>query len=219
MKNIILIAPPAAGKGTQSKLLCDKYKLAHISTGDLLRAVTTKDDEFSLKVKEIMQSGKLVSDDIVLELLSNRIKEDDCKYGFILDGFPRNVSQANSYIDMTKKLNIPIGNVIYIDVPKEITKKRIIGRLSCKCGAVYNDQIEENKPKVEFTCDLCGSLLNKRSDDNEETFEKRYEEYVKETYPLIEFFENIGMLHKVNGVESKENILNEISKIIDRGNL
>lgn len=219
MKNIILIAPPAAGKGTQSKLLCDKYKLAHISTGDLLRAVTTKDDEFSLKVKEIMQSGKLVSDDIVLELLSNRIKENDCKDGFILDGFPRNVSQANSYIDMTKKLDIPIGSVIYIDVPKEITKKRIIGRLSCKCGAVYNDQIEENKPKKEFTCDICGSLLNKRSDDNEETFEKRYDEYVKETYPLIEFFENIGMLHKVNGVESKENILNEISKIIDRGNL
>lgn len=219
MKNIILIAPPAAGKGTQSKLLCDKYKLAHISTGDLLRAVTTKDDEFSLKVKEIMQSGKLVSDDIVLELLSNRIKENDCKDGFILDGFPRNVSQANSYIDMTKKLDIPIGSVIYIDVPKEITKKRIIGRLSCKCGAVYNDQIEENKPKKEFTCDVCGSLLNKRSDDNEETFEKRYDEYVKETYPLIEFFENIGMLHKVNGVESKENILNEISKIIDRGNL
>lgn len=219
MKNIILIAPPAAGKGTQSKLLCDKYKLAHISTGDLLRAVTTKDDEFSLKVKEIMQSGKLVSDDIVLKLLSNRIKENDCKDGFILDGFPRNVSQANSYIDMTKKLDIPIGSVIYIDVPKEITKKRIIGRLSCKCGAVYNDQIEENKPKKEFTCDICGSLLNKRSDDNEETFEKRYDEYVKETYPLIEFFENIGMLHKVNGVESKENILNEISKIIDRGNL
>lgn len=219
MKNIILIAPPAAGKGTQSKLLCDKYKLAHISTGDLLRAVATKEDEFSLKVKEIMQSGKLVSDDIVLELLQNRIKENDCKDGFILDGFPRNVSQANSYIDMTKELGIPVGNVIYIDVPKEITKKRIVGRLSCKCGAVYNDQIEENKPKKEFTCDLCGETLIKRSDDNEETFEKRYNEYVKETYPLIEFFEGLGLLHRVNGVDSKENILNEISKIIDRGNL
>lgn len=219
MKNIILIAPPAAGKGTQSQLLCDKYKLAHISTGDLLRAVATKDDEFSLKVKEIMQSGKLVSDDIVLELLSNRIKEDDCKEGFILDGFPRNVNQAIRYIELTQELDIPVGNVIYIDVPKDITKKRIIGRLSCKCGAVYNDQIEENKPKVESTCDVCGSLLNKRSDDNEETFEKRYDEYVKETYPLIEFFESRGLLHKINGVESKENILNEISKIIDRGNL
>lgn len=219
MKNIILIAPPAAGKGTQSKLLCDKYKLAHISTGDLLREVATKDDEFSLKVKEIMQSGKLVSDDIVLELLQNRIKENDCKEGFILDGFPRNVNQANSYIEMTKKLGIPVGNVIYIDVPKEITKKRIIGRLSCKCGAVYNDQIEENKPKKELTCDLCGKELTKRSDDNSETFEKRYDEYVKETYPLIDFFESLGLLYRVNGVDSKENILNEISKIIDRGNL
>lgn len=219
MKNIILIAPPAAGKGTQAKLLCDKYKLAHISTGDLLRAVATKEDEFSLKVKEIMQSGKLVSDDIVLELLSNRIKEDDCKQGFILDGFPRNLNQANSYIELSNKLNIPVGNVIYIDVPMEITKKRIIGRLSCKCGAVYNDQIEENKPKVENTCDLCGASLNKRSDDNEETFIKRYDEYVKETYPVIEFFESKGMLHKINGVDSKENILNEISNIIDRGNI
>ena len=219
MKNIILIAPPAAGKGTQSKLLCDKYKLAHISTGDLLRAVATKEDEFSLKVKEIMQSGKLVSDDIVLELLQNRIKENDCKEGFILDGFPRNVNQANSYIEMTKELGIPVGNVIYIDVPKEITKKRIIGRLSCKCGAVYNDQIEENKPKKELTCDLCGKELTKRSDDNSETFEKRYDEYVKETYQLIDFFESLGLLYKVNGVDSKENILNEISKIIDRGNL
>lgn len=219
MKNIILIAPPAAGKGTQSKLLCDKYKLAHISTGDLLRTVTTKEDEFSLKVKEIMQSGKLVSDDIVLELLSNRIKESDCKDGFILDGFPRNVNQAIRYIELTQELDIPVGNIIYIDVPKDITKKRIIGRLSCKCGAVYNDQIEENKPKVESTCDICGLHLNKRSDDNEETFEKRYEEYIKETYPLIEFFESKGLLHRVNGVESKENILNEISKIIDRGNL
>jgi adenylate kinase len=219
MKNIILIAPPAAGKGTQSKLLCDKYKLVHISTGDLLRAVTTKDDEFSLKVKEIMQSGKLVSDDIVLELLQNRIKEDDCKNGFILDGFPRNVNQANSYINLSKELDIPVGDVIYIDVPKDITKKRIIGRKSCKCGAVYNDLIEENKPKSENICDVCGSILNKRIDDNEETFEKRYDEYVKETYPLIDFFEGLGLLHKVNGVDSKENILDEISKIIDRGNL
>ena len=89
------------------------------------------------------------SDDIVLELLQNRIKENDCKDGFILDGFPRNVSQANSYIDMTKELGIPVGNVIYIDVPKEITKKRIVGRLSCKCGAVYNDQIEENRDAIQ----------------------------------------------------------------------
>lgn len=219
MKNIILIAPPAAGKGTQSKLLCDKYKLAHISTGDLLRAVATKDDEFSLKVKEIMQSGKLVSDDIVLELLQNRIKEDDCREGFILDGFPRNVNQANSYISLTEKLGIPVGYVIYIDVPKDITKKRIVGRLSCKCGAVYNDQIDENKPKMEGICDNCGSTLTKRVDDNPETFEKRYLEYVKETYPLIEFFESRGLLHKVNGVNSKENILNEISNIVDRGNI
>lgn len=219
MKNIILIAPPAAGKGTQSQLLCSKYKLAHISTGDLLRKISSKDDEFSLKIKQILKSGALVSDDIVLNLLSNRIKEEDCKNGFVLDGFPRNVNQANNYIDLTNKLNIPTGIVIYIDVPKEIIKKRITGRISCKCGAVYNEQITELMPKLKNTCDICGSELNKRIDDNAETFEKRYEEYIKETYPLIEFFEEKGMLYKINGVNSKESILDEISKIIDRGNL
>lgn len=219
MINIILIAPPAAGKGTQANLLCDKYKLAHISTGDLLRAVATKEDELSLKIKEIMQSGRLVSDDIVIELLKERIKEEDCHNGFVLDGFPRNVNQALSYINLAQNMNIPIGHFIFIDVPMEITKKRIVGRLSCKCGAVYNEEINENKPKVDNTCDLCGSTLIKRSDDNEETFKERYNEYVKETFPVIDFIEKEGLLHKVNGVNSKENILEEISKIIDRGNL
>ena len=219
MKNIILIAPPAAGKGTQSKLLCDKYNLEHISTGDLLRATLTKDDEFSLKVKSIMESGKLVSDDIVLELLSNKIKSLTDSNGFILDGFPRNVNQAKSYIELANKLNISIGNIIYIDVDKETVKNRITGRLSCNnCGAVYNDKILELNPKFKNTCDLCNSELTKRADDNETTFEVRYNEYVNETYPVIEFFESKGLLSRVDGLKSTKEVFLEIVKIIDRGN-
>ena len=215
MQDIILIAPPAAGKGTQAKLLSSKYQIPHISTGDLLRAAT---GELGDIVKKTMESGALVSDDLVLKLLEERISKEDCQNGIILDGFPRNVSQAESYMKLLEKLNRPLGYVIYLDASKEVTQKRIVGRLSCPtCGAVYNDQIDDNKPKKFGTCDICNGPLTKRSDDNLETFEKRYQTYMNETYPLLDYFRSKGKLFTVGSGISKERTLNEIEKIINRG--
>ena len=215
MQDIILIAPPAAGKGTQAKLLSSKYQIPHISTGDLLRAAT---GELGDIVKKTMESGALVSDDLVLKLLEERITKEDCQNGYILDGFPRNVSQAESYMKLLEKLNKPLGDVIYLDASKEVTQKRIVGRLTCPtCGAVYNDQIDESKPKKFGTCDKCNGPLSKRSDDNLETFEKRYQTFINETYPLVNYFKNKGKLFTVGSGISKERTLNEIEKIINRG--
>ncbi len=215
MRDIILIAPPAAGKGTQAKLLSSKYQIPHISTGDLLRAAT---GELGDIVKKAMESGSLVSDDLVLKLLEERITKEDCQNGYILDGFPRNVNQAESYMKLLEKLNKSLGDVIYLDASKEVTQKRIVGRLSCPtCGAVYNDQIDESKPKKFGTCDKCNSPLSKRADDNLETFEKRYQTFMNETYPLLNYFKNKGKLFTVGSGISKERTLNEIEKIINRG--
>lgn len=213
--NIILIAPPAAGKGTQAKLLSSKYHIPHISTGDLLRAAT---GELGDIVKKTMESGMLVSDDLVLKLLEERITKEDCQNGYILDGFPRNISQAESYMKLLEKLNKPLGDVIYLDASKEVTQKRIVGRLSCPtCGAVYNDQIDESKPKKFGTCDKCNGPLSKRSDDNLETFEKRYQTFMNETYPLVNYFKSKGKLFTIGSGISKERTLSEIEKIINRG--
>lgn len=215
MQDIILIAPPAAGKGTQAKLLSSKYQIPHISTGDLLRAAT---GELGDIVKKTMESGALVSDDLVLKLLEERITKEDCQNGYILDGFPRNVSQAESYMKLLEKLNKPLGYVIYLDASKEITQKRIVGRLSCPtCGAVYNDQIDESKPKRFGTCDKCNGPLSKRSDDNLETFEKRYQTFMNETYPLVNYFKSKGKLFTIGSGISKDRTLIEIEKIINRG--
>ena len=166
MQDIILIAPPAAGKGTQAKLLSAKYHIPHISTGDLLRKAVNDQTELGNMVKETMESGQLVSDDIVLQLLEKRITEADCQNGYILDGFPRTVNQAQSYLQLLAKLNRPLGDIIYLDASKEVIKTRIIGRLSCPaCGAVYNDLVEDNKPKKFGTCDLCNGPLSKRNDE------------------------------------------------------
>ena len=215
MRDIILIAPPAAGKGTQAKLLSSKYQIPHISTGDLLRAAT---GELGDIVKKTMESGALVSDDLVLKLLEERITKEDCQNGYILDGFPRNISQAESYMKLLEKLNKPLGDVIYLDASKEVTQKRIVGRLSCPtCGAVYNDQIDESKPKKFGTCDKCNGPLSKRSDDNLETFEKRYQTFMNETYPLVNYFRSKGKLFTIGSGISKERTLSEIEKIINRG--
>ena len=181
MKTIVLIAPPASGKGTQAKLLCEKYKLVHISTGDLLREASTKDDELGSFLKSELQTGKLISDEIINKLLCNRLNQEDIKNGFVLDGYPRNINQASSLIDITDKLNISIKNVIYIDVPKEVIIERMQSRLMCsKCGSIYNTL--SVKPKNENICDLCNSTLKKRDDDNITVFQIRYDEYMKETF-------------------------------------
>lgn len=218
MKNVILIAPPAGGKGTQSKLLKDYYHLSHISTGDLLRSASQNNDEMGYLIKKIMEDGALVSDDIVLKLLKEAIS-CECNNGYVLDGFPRTLNQAYKYVEMLDELNIPLGDVIYLDIPKEVIKKRIIGRLSCpNCHAVYNDQIDENKPKEVEICDECHTTLVKRADDNEQTFENRYHVYEEQTYPLVNFFNEKGVLTTIKGNLSTEETFDMIKKVLDDKN-
>lgn len=215
MKNIIFIAPPAAGKGTQSKLVSQKYNIPHISTGDLLRNVINSGSELGKSIKAEIDKGHFVSDEIILDLLKTRLNQDDCNGGYILDGFPRNLNQAKEYDNLLESLNKEIGYVILLDLDKEIAKKRIVGRLSCKnCGSVYNEYINEAMPKNKGICDKCNIELSKRDDDNEETFEERYNTYLKETEPLINYYENKGCLYRVNSGVSLERIFEEIERII-----
>ncbi len=214
--NIILIAPPAAGKGTQAKILKDKYNLAHISTGDLLRDASSKDDELGNELRKVMASGSLVNDELVLKLLKNRIQQDDCKNGYILDGFPRNVDQAIKYDEILKTINKDIGYVFLLDVDKNILLERITGRRICKnCGSIYNVNIESSKPEKDLICDKCNGELYQREDDNEQSFNTRYDEYINKTEPLIEYYENKHCLYHINALDSKENILKQIESVLE----
>lgn len=215
MKNIILIAPPAAGKGTQSKLIVSKYNIPHISTGDLLREISKEDSEVGNYVRETISSGNLVKDEITYQLIEQRIRQDDCKNGFIMDGFPRNVDQAIKYDEILEKLNYKIGNVVLIEIDKEILEKRITGRRICKkCGSIYNINFEKQKPKVESICDKCGSSLYQRDDDNVSSFNTRYDLYEEKTKPLIDYYSSLSVLHKVDGNGSINKIFKKIEKII-----
>ena len=217
MKSIIFIAPPAAGKGTQSKMIEEKYHLPHISTGDLLRNAIKGNSPIDLKIKELMESGSLIPDDIVLELLHERLMNDDCKNGYILDGFPRNVSQADAYEAMLENMKLDHGVVIYLDVPKELCKKRILCRKSCpKCGAIYNDLIAGMESKVENVCDKCGSNLTVRSDDNEQTFETRYQAYLDNTLPLLDYYKKHGNLYRVDSTDATKTF-KTIVEVLERG--
>jgi len=215
MNNIILISPPAAGKGTQSERIRQKYQIPHISTGDLLRSVADSQSEMGSLVRTIMSKGELVSDDIVLKLLEQRIMQPDCINGYILDGFPRTIPQAEKYLEMLRRLNRPLGKVIYLNLPVETAKKRIVGRLSCKgCPDIYNDQFEDTKPKRFGTCDSCNSALFRRDDDTEEAFNERYNQFMQHTYPLVEFFEKQGLLFRVGSGINKDRTFSEIEKAL-----
>jgi len=216
MKSIIFIAPPAAGKGTQARLVSEKYGIPHISTGDLLRAARDGNDEYSEIITKIQDEGKLVPDEIVLELLKERLEQFDCKNGYILDGFPRNLDQAKHYEEMLKDIDMELGHVIVIDLDREIAESRISSRLVCpKCGAVYSTANESTKPKNENVCDSCSTTLIHRKDDDVATYGVRYQTYLDDTAPLIIYYQYKDVLHYVDGNKSKDEIFNEITTIID----
>ena len=213
--NIILLAAPAAGKGTQSSLLEKEFSLNHISTGDLLRSAASNNDPLGMKLQEIMKSGKLVSDDIVLEVFNNYLDNTD-NMNLLLDGFPRNIYQAEKLDEILESKNSKIDYVFLLNVSKEVLADRITGRRLCKsCGNVYNVNIESLKPKVENVCDNCGNELTWRSDDNYETFEVRYNEYLEQTSPLIDYYRNKNVLFDINGEGTTEEIFNHIKNIIN----
>ena len=217
MKNIIFIAPPAAGKGTQSKLVSQAYNIPHISIGDIMRSARDPNTEIGKIIIKYQDERKLVPLDITLNLLKTRITKEDCNNGYILDGFPRNLEQAYEYEKILKSLNKEIGVVIFLDIDKNLALERTLSRMICpSCGATYNLLNEELKPKKEGICDKCNSNLTTRTDDNKNTFIKGFNTYMKETLPLIEYYQNKGLLKiiKVNKNKSTQDIFNQIKEII-----
>ena len=215
MKNIIFIAPPAAGKGTMAEILIEKYGYKHISTGEILRGMAQKKDDFGKDLSARLKTGKLISDDIVYEALKRRLSESDLDNGFILDGFPRNIEQAREYDKILNDINKDLGVVIYLETPREVLEKRIVGRRMCsKCGATYNVLTGVNTPKVENVCDKCGAELYQRNDDNEESFKVRYDTFIEHTYPLLEYYKERNVLYRVTSVDV-DNTIKEIEAIIN----
>lgn len=214
MKSVILIAAPAAGKGSEAQRIKEEYNMPHISTGDLLREAVNKGDEEGKMINELISNGKFVSDEIVLELLKNRIIQSDCQNGYILDGFPRNVKQAEAYDEILKELNKDIGTVIVLDIDKEIAKSRISGRYSCpKCKRVYNINTDM-KPKVDGICDDCNIELTRRSDDNPDTYDERYNEYVLKTEPLISYYSTRGIVHHIDSSKDLDYTHSQVVEIL-----
>ena len=215
MKNIMFIAPPAAGKGTQAELIVEKYHLPHISTGDILREISKEDSEMGEYIRETLASGQLVKDEITYQLVEDRLGRDDCKNGYIIDGFPRNLDQAIEYDKILERLGYEVGNVILLDIDKKTLEKRITGRRLCEsCNAIYNINDPNNTPKVESVCDVCGGKLYQRSDDNLESFQTRYNTYEEKTAPIIEHYRKQNVLKEVNGDDTVENIFKQIETII-----
>ena len=216
MKNIIFVAAPAAGKGTISAKVCTEYNIPHISTGDLLRNEIAASSKIGMEIKSAMARGEFVSDEVITKLLKKRLEAKDCKKGFILDGYPRNISQAKTYDNILKELNYDEGLVVFLDIDKSLAMKRALSRVVCsKCGLSYNLINKEYAPLKEGICDNCGSSLKTRSDDNEESFINRFDTFMKETYPLLEYYENKGNLLKIKVDDiTTEDIFNEIKKVI-----
>ncbi|MCI8588953.1 MAG: adenylate kinase [Bacilli bacterium] len=214
--NIILLAPPAAGKGTQAELLEQKYHLNHLSTGDLLRASASREDAFGKEMKKILESGVLVSDDIIFKLLDEYLEESENK-NLLFDGFPRNINQAERLENMLKERNDQLDFVFLLEVEKEILETRITGRRLCrKCGSVYNVNINSLKPKQNSICDKCGGELYQRNDDNKDSFEVRYQEYLDKTSTLINYYQNKKILYRIDSEKPKEEVFQSISNIIEK---
>ena len=217
MKNIIFIAPPAAGKGTQSKLVSSEYNIPHISTGDLLREEMNKKSEIGLAIQEDMNKGNLVSDEVITTLLKARITKSDCLNGFILDGYPRNLVQARVFNELLEELNINNVYVIFFDIDRQTALNRMLSRIVCqKCGASYNLMINGLKPQKENICDRCNSELKTRTDDTEQVFINRFDTYLNSTKDLIEYYDKLGLLYKVE-VSNKDvnTIFEEVKEILN----
>ncbi len=206
---IVLLGAPGSGKGTQGKKLAERYGIPQISTGDLLRAAVAAETPLGKRAKAAMEAGQLVSDEIVMGLIRERLNEPDTEQGFILDGFPRNLAQAEALDVMLEELDKPLQVALHIDVDFDILMKRLTGRRTCEsCGQMYN--IYTSPPKQEGVCDKCGGRLIQRADDNEETIRNRLKVYESQTMPLIDYYRQQGKLHTVKGEGSIDDIFSKI---------
>jgi len=211
---IVLLGAPGSGKGTQAKLLAEKYRIPHVSTGDLLRANLAAGTPLGLQAKAAMDSGQLVSDDLVLAIIRDRLKNPDARKGFILDGFPRNIPQANALDTMLRNLAQPLDAAILMEVDFDILMQRLTGRRTCEnCGTVYN--VYTNPPRLEDQCDRCGGVLHHRADDNEETIGNRLRVYEGQTKPLIGYYRDQGRIETVDAVGEVKDILKRMIAVLD----
>lgn len=206
------MGPPGAGKGTQASALAQLEAIPHISTGDIFRANISQGTPLGKQAKEFIDAGKYVPDDVTNAMVNDRLGQDDCRKGFILDGYPRTVDQAVALEGMLARLNLNLDGVVYIDVPDTLLVERAVGRRMCKCGATYH--IRMNPPKVAGICDRCGGELYHRSDDTAETVQVRLHEYHTKTEAVLEYFEKKGKVVRVNGVQTVDNVTASIKKAV-----
>ncbi len=200
---LILLGAPGAGKGTVAKMLTDIDGSVQISTGDILRAAVKEGSELGKKAESYMKAGELVPDELIMDIMGERLLEDDCKAGFLLDGFPRTIPQAEALKALLEKLGIELQAAVNLNVPREVILDRLTTRRTCEdCGAIYN--VKSNPPKVEGVCDKCGGKVVQRADETEEAISKRLDVFNEQTAPLVGFYEKEGLLLDVNATSSDE---------------
>ena len=216
LHNIVLMGPPGAGKGTLAKQLTSTYpNLTHISTGDMFREAIKEGTDLGKLAKSYLDSGNLVPDEVTIGLVKERLSKDDCANGFLLDGFPRTLGQAQALKELSKEINRPVEVVVNLDCDNDELVRRISGRRVCKnCGAPYH--VINMKPKVEGVCDLCGGPLYQRKDDNEEALKVRLHHYVVDTKPLLDFYQEEGLLKNFNSLTGSAHLFDEVSAFLNK---
>jgi adenylate kinase len=213
---IILLGPPGSGKGTQAKFLSEKFSIPHISTGDIFRLHISQKSLLGLEAKSYIDKGQLVPDEVTIKLIESRLTEDDCKNGFLLDGFPRTIKQADALVSLLIKMNASVDSVINIEVPSKDIIDRITGRRVCKnCGASYH--IIFNPSAVKDICDRCEGPLIQREDDTEGTVRKRLDVYESQTKPLVSYYDEKGLLRNINGSQDIAKVFKDICSILGSG--
>ncbi|MEC0311296.1 Adenylate kinase [Paenibacillus sp. GM2FR] len=211
--NILFMGPPGAGKGTQAENIVNEFGIPHISTGDAFRLAIKQGTPIGIKAKEFMDQGLLVPDDVTIGIVEERLQQSDCEKGFLLDGFPRTLSQAEALDEILARLNTGLDHVINLKVDREKLLARLTGRRICKnCGSTYH--VIFNPPKQEGICDKCGGELYQRSDDNEESVGIRLDEYINKTAPLLTFYENKGLLRQIDGDQEIDVVSSQIASIL-----
>jgi adenylate kinase len=211
--NLVLMGLPGAGKGTQAEKIVQKYGIPHISTGDMFRAAIKDETDLGLKAKSFMDKGELVPDEVTIGIVRERLSKDDCEKGFLLDGFPRTVAQADALENILSDLNKKINYVINIDVDQSILMERLTGRRICKdCGATYH--LVFNPPAKDGVCDRCGGELYQRADDNEATVQNRLDVNIKQTKPLLDFYETKGYLRNIDGQQDINKVFSDLDALL-----
>ena len=210
---IVLLGPPGAGKGTQAKSISNRYSIPHISTGDIFRKNISENTPLGIEAKSYMDNGQLVPDEVTINMVKDRLQQDDCKNGYLLDGFPRTVHQAEALDNFLTEREESIDTALLIEVPKKFILERMTGRRVCpSCGASYH--IKFNPPTNDGKCDLCGSDVIQRKDDTEETVKERLDVYENQTQPLIDFYKNKKQLSVVDGTQAINEVFESICKIL-----